>query len=267
MSGNEAIERRVELAKYLGEIVKQNPDRFVQLIENKGNTTKHPRVELMKLAGLGMGLHAHIVDVDEITDPEGGFVGYQASAEVVVDGDGAVVNRGVSQCDRTEPFWRNNARYAIQGMAQTRAIARALKNEVCEVLALAGIETTPADEMPRNPSPQPEARDEPAEEAPADLPESLTAGQVGSYLRNARADRVAVAGQRSRLVAMLRRDEVRVETRLHEVLSFGVKLDTLLGRNTVEDVAAFDEIAARLCVAEDDGWTSDDLQSEIHGWW
>ena len=74
--------------------------------------------------------------------------GWEARALAVVAATGRVVGSGEAQCLRDERTWKDRDDYALRGMAQTRAISRALRGPLDFVVKLAGYHTTPAEEMP-----------------------------------------------------------------------------------------------------------------------
>lgn len=64
--------------------------------------------------------------------------------------DGTVVATAEGFCGLDEPEWSNRALYARRGMAQTRAVSRVCRTAFAFVITLmdAGLETTPAEEIP-----------------------------------------------------------------------------------------------------------------------
>lgn len=65
--------------------------------------------------------------------------------------DGTVVASAEGFCGLDEPRWSNRPLYARRGMAQTRAISRVCRTAFAFVVTLmdAGLQTTPAEEIPR----------------------------------------------------------------------------------------------------------------------
>ena len=60
---------------------------------------------------------------------------------------GAVVGGGEADCKRTETKWAGKDDHALKSMAQTRAQSKALKAPLSFIVAMAGYEPTPAEEM------------------------------------------------------------------------------------------------------------------------
>lgn len=60
---------------------------------------------------------------------------------------GQVVGAGEALCSSAERNWGNRDEFAIKSMAQTRATGKAARNGFSWIMALAGFEATPAEEM------------------------------------------------------------------------------------------------------------------------
>lgn len=78
----------------------------------------------------------------------GGVAGWEARVEAHTLA-GQVVGAAEAQCLRDEKNWKTRDDYALRSMAQTRAAAKALRMPLGFIMALAGYEATPAEEMPR----------------------------------------------------------------------------------------------------------------------
>lgn len=72
-------------------------------------------------------------------------IGYEA--RVVVLKDGVTISSAEGMCTRDEKRWATADEYAIRSMAQTRTSAKALRNAFGWVAELAGMKSTPAEEM------------------------------------------------------------------------------------------------------------------------
>ena len=80
---------------------------------------------------------------------------YTATVELVRMHDGACISRASAECGSDDerdrygkPVWANRPRYARRSMAQTRATGKACRLAFSWIMALAGYEPTPAEEMP-----------------------------------------------------------------------------------------------------------------------
>jgi hypothetical protein len=65
----------------------------------------------------------------------------------IVDGNGDVICRAAAECGRDEPTWMSRPAFARSSMAQTRATGKACRIAYAWIMAMAGYETTPAEEM------------------------------------------------------------------------------------------------------------------------
>ena len=84
----------------------------------------------------------------------------RAVCELVRLSDGEVVARAEGYVGVDETTWSRRPRYARRAMAQTRATSRACRSALAWIVPLldAGLETTPAEEIPHEPHPQIEAK-------------------------------------------------------------------------------------------------------------
>lgn len=72
---------------------------------------------------------------------------YTAVVELIRMSDGACISRASAECGEEKP-WNQRPRYARRSMAQTRATGKACRLAFSWIMALAGYEPTPAEEMP-----------------------------------------------------------------------------------------------------------------------
>jgi hypothetical protein len=108
---------------------KQNPDdEYVEL-------------EGWQTCGSFCGMTAKVDWVRPVDD------GFEARAVIVRIDSGLEVGAGISSCERDEWKWKNANRYALKGMAQTRAQSRAFRGVLAWILVLAGYKPTPSEEM------------------------------------------------------------------------------------------------------------------------
>lgn len=137
----ETVERHVEIADELKRII-QTQGLSVQ-VQGKA----HVKVEGWQALGLLCSITAVVTETEVI---DGGFM---ATVEARRTTDGMVVGRAQAICTNDEKRgpWKSADRYALLSMAQTRATSKALKQAVGPLMALAGYQTTPAEEMPTEP--------------------------------------------------------------------------------------------------------------------
>jgi len=130
--------------------------QFIAPIKNKktGEIKQYPKVEWWTTVGACLGLFPVVTSV--IKENRGSFYVYRAKAEVRRNGQ--VITSGEAICSQEEKRWGYADEYAVESMAQTRAIAKAYRIGLSFLATLAGLEPTPAEEVP------PEGFDSPQKE-------------------------------------------------------------------------------------------------------
>jgi hypothetical protein len=83
----------------------------------------------------------HLDEAEETND------GYIARVEARTRA-GDLVGAAEAECSRAESTWARRDAYALRSMAQTRAIGRALRAPLGQIVVLAGYEPAGAEEMP-----------------------------------------------------------------------------------------------------------------------
>jgi hypothetical protein len=100
----------------------------------------HVLIEGWTTLGSQVGVFAIVTHTEQIDG------GWKASAEARrLNGD--VVGAGDQICLDSEQNWKGKPSYALLGMAQTRAMSRALRAPLGFIVELAGYAVTPAEEM------------------------------------------------------------------------------------------------------------------------
>ena len=138
------IERMSGCASALVDVVKDR--RLAVRINGK----EHLTVEAWTTLGAMVGVYA-VVQWTRQNEAEDGYVA-RAVAQTL---DGRTVGAAESECSRTERHWRDRDAYALRSMAQTRAISRALRAPLGQIVVLAGYEATAEEEMPVSAKPRP----------------------------------------------------------------------------------------------------------------
>lgn len=85
------------------------------------------------------------IDWTKPIERDGKIHGYEAKALVLRQGE--VIASAEGMCTKDEKRWKSADEYAIRSMAQTRTGAKALRNAFGWVAELAGMKSTPAEEM------------------------------------------------------------------------------------------------------------------------
>ena len=146
---------------------------------------KYVRVEGWQAIAVAHGCIASAGQVERI---DGGI---RATGEVRRGSDGFLLSSAEGFVGEDESTWANRPEYAKRAMAQTRAISRACRSAFAHVVVLmdAGLETTPAEEVPhggfddapREPIKMPTAaRSEPAKPSRKREPEGETETIIGT---------------------------------------------------------------------------------------
>lgn len=132
---------------------------------------QYVRLEGWTLLGSMLGVFPVCVWTRKLDD------GWEARVEARTLG-GQLVGAAEAQCCRDENTWKHRSDYALRSMAQTRATSKALRLPLGFVMAMAGFEATPEEEIPeeeRRPAPQ--AQQRPAQ-PPRATPNTRTARQA-----------------------------------------------------------------------------------------
>jgi hypothetical protein len=156
-----ALQRMGEVATALVDVIRDR--KLVSRIQGRD----HLNVEAWQTLGGMLG----IVPVVVWTRPLEDGAGWEARVEARTL-DGRVVGAAESMCTHGERSWRTRDEYALRGMSQTRAISRALRAPLSQIVSMAGYDPTAAEEMPPEEQPQPAtSRVHPVEARPEQLAE------------------------------------------------------------------------------------------------
>lgn len=179
------VEQASAMATALAQVIDQQ--KLFTVIHGK----RHVRVEGWTTLGTMLGVLPREVTVTE----EWGV--YTATVELIRMSDGAVLSRASAECgdpdevDREgKPIWANRPRYARRSMALTRATGKACRLAFSWIMALAGYEACPSEEMEGGA--QPSQRSEPSQPSqPSQPPDRLSSEQLAELrglMREAGAD-------------------------------------------------------------------------------
>lgn len=104
----------------------------------------YPKVEWWTTVGAVLGLFPVVTRCERI-DRDGHYL-YEADVEVRRNGN--VITSATAICSTEERSWGNRDEYAVKSMSQTRATAKAYRIGLSFLATLAGLEATPAEEVP-----------------------------------------------------------------------------------------------------------------------
>ena len=164
----EVIKRASKVATVLAEVV--NSRKMFTMI----GQGKHLRVEAWQTLGAMTGVYPVVAWTRKLEN------GWEARVEARTK-DGDLVGAAESECLNKERNWANKDDHSLRSMAQTRATSKALSMPLRFIVALAGYEGTPAEEMPQEQRPsdafrRPQQREDGSK--PKDAPQN--AGNGGS---------------------------------------------------------------------------------------
>lgn len=107
---------------------------------------KHLLVEAWQIIGAFHGVGTSVTNLEEIRE-DGVVIGAKATAAAVRLSTGETLATAIGFCLNKEKKKAHEDWYALSSMAQTRACSRVLRQMFAWIVALAGYETTPAEEM------------------------------------------------------------------------------------------------------------------------
>lgn len=146
-------------------------DALIKLVREKKlsvkiGTSEHLKCEAWQTLGIMFGVSAEITSTKYVVI--GGAAGFKARAEALLIATGKTISAGEALCLNDEESWGTRPKYEypngnktkvgevpvpthqLMAMAETRAISRALRNVLAWVVALAGYDPTPAEDMAGN---------------------------------------------------------------------------------------------------------------------
>jgi hypothetical protein len=159
-------QRASEVADALKDILKRQ-----NLTTNIGGR-EHVRVEGWQTLGAMLGITPVCVWTRQIPK------GWEARVEARTL-DGRVIGAAEAMCTREERTWKNRDDYALRSMAQTRATSKALGSPLRFVVTLAGYDGTPAEEIPTQRAPEPQA---PPHEKPKEAIDAERVNELGQAI-------------------------------------------------------------------------------------
>lgn len=167
LSPAEQLDKIVVVAAYLKDVIVKQ-----KLSQRYGGNKEYAYVEAWQLLGLWFGIHSEEESV--IRQDDGSYI---ANVTLVREATGQVVGRASALCSPNERNARGLEDFQIRSKAITRAVGKAYRLKFGIVMAVAGYETTPAEEMDTAPATM---RTERTEAAPAKRPyEGTTEQQNG----------------------------------------------------------------------------------------
>lgn len=134
----EAFKKAEELVGLIAK--KCKGPQFIANIKGK----EYPKVEWWTNVGAVLGLFPYTIFSHRVDDD--GHYKYEARVEV--RRNGLAITSAEAICSTEEKRWKNTDEYAVKSMAITRATAKAYRIGLSFLATLAGLEATPAEEVP-----------------------------------------------------------------------------------------------------------------------
>ena len=107
---------------------------------------QYPKIEWWTSVSASLGLFPQVLYSKRLDrDSE---IAYEAKVEVHRNGE--IIASGEAMCSNREDRWRSADEYAIKSMSITRASGKAYRIPLSFLAVMAGLEVTPAEEMPRD---------------------------------------------------------------------------------------------------------------------
>lgn len=103
---------------------------------------RHVKVEGWTTLSTMLGCLPREIDTKALEDGS-----YISTVELVRMSDGVAISRATAECGMDEQRWSGMPRYARRSMAATRATSKVCRQAFSWIIALAGFEPTPAEEM------------------------------------------------------------------------------------------------------------------------
>ena len=138
-SPEEVLAEGVRQAKVLMQIVDANPGLAPMI-----NKKRFPTVEIWETLGKFNHLTARTEWTRQRSDGT-----FEARVELVDTHTGFVIGAAEAECSRSEEKWAKSLGYSLKSMAQTRAVSKAFRMNLSWIVVLAGMQPTPAEEVPR----------------------------------------------------------------------------------------------------------------------
>jgi hypothetical protein len=135
------LKRRKEVAKAIKQFIKENPSMRL-LLEGK----KYPYAPVWQFCAACFGVTPMIAQTEELLTDDRKEMGYLAVAHAI-DRTGRVISGAAAACMCSEPEWEGKPSFQLRSMAETRGCSKVLSLLFRDVMVMAGLCPTPAEEM------------------------------------------------------------------------------------------------------------------------
>jgi len=135
------LKRRKEVARAVKQFVREN--KSMQLtIDGK----KYPRAEVWQFCGACFGVTPMVTKTEELLTDSREEMGFLAIAHAI-NAAGRVISGAEATCMCSEADWAGKPSFQLRSMSETRACSKVLRNIFGDVMVMAGLCPTPAEEM------------------------------------------------------------------------------------------------------------------------
>ena len=142
------VKQRKSVAKAVKKFVRENPSMRL-LVEGK----KYPYFPVWQFCAACFGVTTMVTSTEELLTDERLEMGYLAIAHAI-DRTGRVIGGGEARCMCGETDWQGRPSFQLCSMAETRASSKALSLIFRDVMVMAGLCPTPAEEMDKAQQPK-----------------------------------------------------------------------------------------------------------------
>jgi hypothetical protein len=196
-----ALERMAEIATALIDVIETK--KLYATINGRRHITCEGWTTLGGMLGV-----VPVVTATRPNDTGDGIVAHVEARTL----DGRIVGAAEAECSRAERTWKTRDPFTLRSMAQTRAISRALRAPLGQIVVLAGYEPAGAEEIPAEAISSTEETATESGPIPPDLrPTSGQAAHAGDLLaRLAAIDPETDWAERAREIAGCPRDHMTV---------------------------------------------------------
>jgi hypothetical protein len=147
-SPKEILKQRKAVAKVVKQFVRDNPSMRL-LVEGK----KYPYIPVWQFCAACFGVTAMVTSTQELLTDDRLEMGFWAAAHAI-DRTGRVISGAEATCMCGETEWAGRPSFQLRSMASTRACSKVLSNLFRDVMVMAGLCPTPAEEMDKTQQPK-----------------------------------------------------------------------------------------------------------------
>lgn len=135
------LKRRKEVARAVKQFVRENPSMRL-MVEGK----KYPFIPVWQFCAACFGVTAMVTKTEELLTDDRKEMGFLSIAHAL-NHQGRVISGAEATCMCSESEWSAKPSFQLRSMAETRSCSKVLSNLFRDVMVMAGLCPTPAEEM------------------------------------------------------------------------------------------------------------------------